>query len=60
MPDLQDADSAPQPSPLLTAGRLLAERGIYGLVWFGRDLVVSARYGRLTDFCEVGDPLTDN
>lgn len=60
MHDLHEADSAPQPSPLLTAGRLLAERGIYGLVWFGRDLVVSARYGRLTDFCEVGEPLTDN
>lgn len=55
-------DSAEQlsPSPLLAAGRLLAERGIYGLVWFGADLVVTARYGRLSEFLEVGDALTDH
>ena len=47
------------PSPLLAAGRLLAERGIYGLVWFGADLVVAARYGRLSEFLEVGDGLTE-
>lgn len=48
-----------QPSPLVAAGRLLAERGIYGLVWFDADLLVNARYGRLSDFVEVGEPLTE-
>ncbi|MFN3868174.1 MAG: sensor histidine kinase [Hyphomicrobiaceae bacterium] len=46
-------------APLIAAGRLLAERGVYSLVWFGADLVVNARYGRLTDFIEVGDYLPE-
>lgn len=48
----------PAPSPLLAAGRVLAERGVYGLVWFGDEMVVSARYGRLSDFMDVGEPLS--
>ena len=49
----------PEPSPLLAAGSVLAERGAYGLVWFDEDLIVTARYGRLADFIEVGEPLLD-
>lgn len=49
----------PSPSPLLAAGRLLAERGVYGLVWFDDALFVTARYGRLADFIEVGEQLLD-
>lgn len=60
MSERADSREAISPSPLLAAGRLLAERGVYGLVWFGDDLVVAARYGRLTEFCEVGDPLTEH
>lgn len=58
-PPQTDQNDAPEPatSPLLAAGRLLAERGVYGLIWFGEDLYVTARYGRLADFIEVGDPL---
>lgn len=51
------ADQEPEPSPLVAAGRLLAERGVYGLVWFDEELYVTARYGRLADFIEVGEPL---
>ncbi|MBL8564225.1 MAG: HAMP domain-containing histidine kinase [Hyphomicrobiaceae bacterium] len=47
------------PSPLIAAGRLLAERGVYSLIWFAPDFVVTARYGRLTEFVEVGDLLPD-
>lgn len=54
-----DADSRGQPAPLLAAGRLLAERGVYSLVWFNADLVVTARYGRLTEFVEAGDRLAE-
>lgn len=51
--------AALEPSPLLVAGRLLAERGVYGLVWFDEELFVTARYGRLADFIEVGEPLLE-
>lgn len=54
-----DQNAALEPSPLLVAGRLLAERGVYGLVWFDEDLFVTARYGRLADFIEVGEPLLE-
>ncbi len=54
-----EADPASSPSPLLTAGQLLAERGVYGLVWFGDDFVVEARYGRMASFIEVGEPLLE-
>lgn len=55
------ADDIPltSPSPLVAAGRLLAERGVYGLVWFDENLRVSARYGRLAEFVEVDEPLLD-
>lgn len=49
----------PSPSPLVAAGRLLAERGVYGLVWCDEDLRVTARYGRLAEFVEVDEPLVD-
>lgn len=45
--------------PLLEAARFLAERGGYGIVWLDGDLVVRARYGRLVDFVEVDQPVTD-
>ena len=44
--------------PLIVAGRALAVRGHYGLVWVDSDLVVTARYGRLVDFVSVGELLT--
>ena len=46
-------------APLLSAGRLLAERGGYGLVWIDPDLHVRARYGRLVDFVEIARPVTE-
>ncbi|MDX2307077.1 MAG: HAMP domain-containing sensor histidine kinase [Hyphomicrobium sp.] len=47
-------------APLVTAGRMLAERGVYGLVWLDDDLVVAARFGRLVDFVEIGVPVTNS
>lgn len=58
-PTNAEPEAAPAPSPLVAAGRLLAERGVYSLVWFDEDLFVTARYGRLADFIEVGEPLLD-
>lgn len=49
----------PSPSPLVAAARLLAERGVYGLVWFDDNLCVTARFGRLAEFIEVDDALLD-
>ena len=40
------------------AGRLLASRGVFGLVWIGDDLVVQSRFGSVVDFIEPGLPLT--
>jgi hypothetical protein len=51
---------APDGVPFAAAGRLLAERGVYGLVWIDDDLTVTARYGRLADFVEVGEPITSS
>lgn len=42
------------------AGRLLAARGVFGLAWFGADLIVKARYGRLVDFIEPGRLVSDS
>lgn len=47
-------------APIVTAGRMLAERGVFGLAWLDADLVVSARYGRLVEFIEIGVPVTDS
>lgn len=47
-------------APLVSASRMLAERGFFGLVWIDRDLHVSARYGPLVSFVEVGEPVTDS
>jgi len=58
-----DADteaSAAEDVPFVAAGKLLAERGVYGLVWIDDALNVTARYGRLADFVEVGQPLTSS
>lgn len=51
-PPLKDA-------PIVTVARALAERQLFGLVWFDRDCVITARYGQLVDFVDVGAPLTE-
>lgn len=64
MPPMSSADGnslavgTARPAPLLTAGMMLAERGIFGMVWADETLEVTARYGRLVDFVDVGDPVT--
>lgn len=50
-------DGTPRPAPLLAAGIMLAERGIYGMIWVDEDLIVSAKYGRLVDFVEIGEAI---
>lgn len=52
--------SASQGVPFAAAGRMLAERGVYGLVWIDDALMVGARYGRLADFVEVGASITSS
>jgi len=53
------ADNQLAESPIVAAGRLLAERGVFGLVWFDRALMVTARFGELVEFIEIGEPLCD-
>lgn len=45
--------------PLLAAGVMLAGRGTYGMVWVSPTLEVTARYGQLVDFIEIGEQITD-
>ena len=37
---------------------MLAERGILGLLWVDEALEITARYGKLVAFAEIGEPLT--
>ncbi len=63
MPSTADASEPQRPlpaAPLLTAVRQLAERGVYGLVWVGSDLVVDSTYGSLARFVAIGEPLTSS
>jgi len=47
-------------APLLAAAMLLAGRSVFGLVWVDDRLNVTARYGVLADFVEIGEPITDS
>lgn len=47
-------------APLMNASRMLAERGFFGIVWIDTELHVSARYGPLVSFVEIGEPVTDS
>lgn len=47
-------------APLVSASRLLAERGFYGIIWVNDELSVSARYGDLVGFVTVDAALTDS
>lgn len=64
MPSADEANKSGSPlpqlrqAPLLAAGMMLAERGIYGMVWVDEDLYVTARYGRLVNFIDICEPLT--
>jgi signal transduction histidine kinase len=42
------------------SGKLLAMRGVFGLIWLDDDLVVRRRYGTIVDFVEVGVPLVNS
>ncbi len=42
----------------MAAAMLLASRGVFGLVWADDDLTVTARYGTLSEFVEIGEPVT--
>ncbi len=47
-------------APLVSASRLLAARGFYGIIWVNGELTVSARYGGLVGFVTVDAPLTQS
>lgn len=49
--------AATRPAPLLAAGLLLADRGVFGLIWVDDQLTVTGRYGPLVDFVEIGEPV---
>ncbi len=42
---------------IASSGALLADVGIFGLVWLDGDLMVTDRYGRLCDFIALGCPI---
>ena len=43
---------------LVTCAEFLAERGVYGGVWFSDDLIVTQRIGPLVDDIPIGVPVT--
>jgi len=47
-----------KPSPLLSAGLLLARNGIYGMAWLDAGFVVTARFGDLTASLGVGEAVS--
>ena len=47
------------PLAIAAAGELMAERGIFGIVWLDSDLIARTRYGRLVDFIPLSQPITD-
>jgi signal transduction histidine kinase len=51
------SDLSQMPGLRRRAGELLAERGVFGLVWLNRDLTVHARFGTLVEFIPVGEPV---
>lgn len=55
-----DADSDPNLIAHLRrrAGELLGSRGVFGLVWLDKSLMVHSRFGTLVDFIAVGEPAT--
>lgn len=44
---------------LSSAARFFAVRGVFGLAWIDRDLIVRRTLGHLADFVTVGRPVTD-
>lgn len=44
-------------APLISASRLLVERGFFGIVWLDEDLRVSGRYGPLVAFVDLDAPV---
>ncbi len=60
LPAANSKTPEPDAAPLLAAGILLAKRGIYGVVWFGEDMFVTARFGPLVEFVEIGTPVGDS
>lgn len=53
-------DDALTPQKLLSAARFVAGRGVGGMVWLDRDLIVTARFGQKADFIALGAPVTDS
>ncbi len=49
-----------QQAPIVSASIMLANRGIYGLVWLSANYEVAAIYGSLVSGVEVGAPITDS
>jgi signal transduction histidine kinase len=48
----------PAPAELLDVGRVLLERGTFGVVWCTPDLVARRRVGALVDFVPLGEVVT--
>lgn len=45
---------------LAATGTVVAELGVYGLVWFDAALVVRTRFGPLVEFIAIGEPVTSS
>lgn len=52
--------STPSDALVVAAAALIAEFGTFGLVWLDSDLIATQRFGRLVDFVQIGQPITDS
>ncbi len=52
--------STARPAPLVAAATLLSSRNVYGLIWVDQSLYVTATYGPLVNFVDIGEPMTSS
>lgn len=58
---IEQASASPvEARAIVSAGELLAARGVFGLAWIDRSLIVSRSYGRLIEFVQPGVPVTES
>ena len=57
---MKSDDLVDETAHLVAAGRFLAARHSFGMIWIDSDLVARRRFGALVDFVAVDRPITDS
>ncbi|MFN0218495.1 MAG: sensor histidine kinase [Hyphomicrobium sp.] len=59
-PDAQLEANSRDAEALLDVASLIERFGLFGLIWFDRNLIVRRTFGRMVDFVKVGAPAADS